>query len=165
VPLTIILSLMSLLLAVGDIPFLGLPCPCDTNKPASALWDGHTAKPFLERFSRQCLSRWLAEDSGHGDFSEYHVRFHYSRRALEKCPCGRIASRGHFFPCPLATFNNPLASRLNPRAFWFSSTIHVQGLPDRALGPGLGCRHGAPYPNIETPPLPPPYAITVPQGY
>jgi hypothetical protein len=28
--LTIILSLVSLVLAVGDIPFLGLPCPCDT---------------------------------------------------------------------------------------------------------------------------------------
>ena len=27
VPLTIILSLVSLSLAVGDIPFLGLPCP------------------------------------------------------------------------------------------------------------------------------------------
>jgi hypothetical protein len=29
--LIIILSLVSLVLAVGDIPFLGLPCPCDTD--------------------------------------------------------------------------------------------------------------------------------------
>ena len=28
-PLTIILSLVSLVLAVGDLPFLELPCPCD----------------------------------------------------------------------------------------------------------------------------------------
>jgi hypothetical protein len=32
VPLTIILSLVSLVLVVGDIPFLELPCPCDTNQ-------------------------------------------------------------------------------------------------------------------------------------
>ena len=90
------------------------------NKPASALWDGHTAKPFLERFSRQCLSRWLAEASGHGDFSEYHVRFNHPRGALKECPCGRVVFRGHFFSCPLAIFNNPLAGRLDLRAFWTS---------------------------------------------
>ena len=87
------------------------------NKPP---WDGHTAKPYLESFSRQCLSRWLAEASGHGDSLDYHVRFNYPLEAIKESPCGRVMFRSHFFSCPLTTFNNPLAGRLDPRAFRFS---------------------------------------------
>ena len=88
------------------------------NKPPSARWDGHTAKPFLEKFSRQCLARWLAEASGRGDFLEYHVRLNHPPEAVRECPCGRAVPRGHFFSWPLTTFNNSLAGRLDPRAFW-----------------------------------------------
>jgi hypothetical protein len=35
VSFTIILSLVSLVLAVGDTPFLGLPCPCNYSLPSS----------------------------------------------------------------------------------------------------------------------------------
>jgi len=91
-----------------------------TNKPPSACWAGHSAKPFLKRFSRQCLSRWLAEVSGHGDFLEYHTRFNHPPEAVKKCPCGAVASRGHFSSCPLVSLDNPLAGRMDSRAFWSS---------------------------------------------
>ncbi|EGS17101.1 uncharacterized protein CTHT_0074300 [Thermochaetoides thermophila DSM 1495] len=90
------------------------------NRHPSARWSGHSAKPFLEEFYRQCPSRWLAEASGHGDFLEYHTRFNHSQEAIRECPRGGVVSRSHFFSCPLTSFNNPLAGRLDPRAFWSS---------------------------------------------
>ena len=65
----------------------------------------------------KCLARWLAEASGHGDFLEYHTRFNHSQEAIKECPRGGVVSRSHFFSCPLTSFNNPLAGRLDPRAF------------------------------------------------
>ncbi|EGS20156.1 uncharacterized protein CTHT_0046630 [Thermochaetoides thermophila DSM 1495] len=107
------------------------------NKPASALWYGHKAKPFLEKFSRQCLSRWLAEASGHGDFTGYH--------------CLEITS----FTCPLATFANPLAGRLDPRAFWFSFQLFVSRASQIELWARLGMPpRGALIPTLDDPPLP-----------
>jgi len=84
------------------------------NRPPSARWNRHSAKPFLEKFSRQCLSRWLAESSGHGDFLKYHTRFNHSPEANKERPCGGAVSRSHFFSCPLTSFNNPLVGRLDP---------------------------------------------------
>ena len=113
------------------------------------------SQPFLEKFSRKCISRWLAEASGHGDFLEYHARFNHSPKAIKECPCGGVVSRGHFFSCPLTSFNNPLARRLDPRAFWSSFQLFVQGLPGRILGASLGRCHRASY-LITTPPSLPP---------
>jgi len=119
----------------GIRAWLGLPSPSlkkrrvpptdmhrlwQANRSSSARWSGHSAKPFLEKFSRQCLSRWLAEASGHGDFLEYHTRFNHPPEAIKECPCGAMVSRGHFFSCPLISFNNPLAGRL---ALWSSSGL------------------------------------------
>ena len=57
----------------------------ETNKTPWALWDGHSTKLFLENFSRQCLSRWLGEASGHGDFQEYHVQFNHPLEDINEC--------------------------------------------------------------------------------
>ncbi|EGS22258.1 uncharacterized protein CTHT_0017770 [Thermochaetoides thermophila DSM 1495] len=88
----------------GFSPDMG-SCGGQTNP--SSQWDWHTARPFLERFSRQCLARWLSEASGHGDFLEYHVQFNHPPEAIKSCPCGRVISRGHFSACTLTTLKNP----------------------------------------------------------
>jgi hypothetical protein len=45
------------------------------------------------------------------------------RVPIKTCPCGSIISRGHFLRCPLASFNNPMAGRLDPKAFWHSHQL------------------------------------------
>jgi len=118
----------------------------------SAQWDGHTARPFLERFSRQCLARWLAEASGHGDFLEYHVRFNHPPEAIKSCPCGWVVSRGHFFACPLNTFNNPLAERLDSRAFWLSFQLFKSRASQiELLGQAYDAATGQPIPTLRPP--------------
>jgi len=63
--------------------------------------------------------------------------------------------RSYFF-CPLTTFNNPLAGRLDPGAFWPSFQLfRSRPSPNRALRPGLGRRYKASYPNVSPPGSPP----------
>jgi hypothetical protein len=93
-----------------------------TNQPPSACWAGHNAKPFLERFSRQCFSRWLTEASGHGDFLVPYA-LQPPAGGCQNCPRGAVVSRGHFSSCPLVSLDNPLAGRMDPRAFWSSSCV------------------------------------------
>jgi len=94
-----------------------------SNKPQSSLWDGPSAKPFLALFDRKCLARWVAEAPGHGDFQEYRLRFNHPPSAIKTRPSGSMAPRGHFLRCPLSSFSNHMAGRLDPRAFWHSHLL------------------------------------------
>ncbi|KAJ3495022.1 hypothetical protein NLG97_g3691 [Lecanicillium saksenae] len=47
---------------------------------------------------RRALSHLLTARSQHGDFAEYHERFHPGQATLE-CPCGRQKSPTHIFYC------------------------------------------------------------------
>lgn len=47
---------------------------------------------------RPLLARLLAARSGHGDFADYHERFHHDNATLA-CSCGRRKSPKHLFYC------------------------------------------------------------------
>jgi len=94
------------------------------NKPASCLWDGWSSKSFLE-IPRQVLGRWIQEVSGHGDFAEYHQRFGHPPEATKTCMCGQAVRRGHLSVCPIATWGNPDATRLDARAFYKTFNLYL----------------------------------------
>lgn len=47
--------------------------------------------------ARNTLSKLIAARSGHGDFKQYHVRFHHY--SFDSCECGSPTSPEHFFFC------------------------------------------------------------------
>jgi ribonuclease HI len=53
----------------------------------------------LLSIDRGALGRILAARSQHGDFADYHTRFHHED-ALLTCSCGRRKSPLHFYFCP-----------------------------------------------------------------
>ncbi|KAI0996303.1 hypothetical protein K3495_g11875 [Podosphaera aphanis] len=54
----------------------------------------------LARLSRRALGSLFAARSGHGDFANYHRRFHHDS-ALLTCTCGDEKTPDHFFFCRL----------------------------------------------------------------
>ncbi|ODM17233.1 hypothetical protein SI65_07632 [Aspergillus cristatus] len=59
---------------------------------------GLEKRPPELHLSRPALGRLLAARSGHGDFTEYHVRFKHDD-ALLTCSCGRRKEPFHFYFC------------------------------------------------------------------
>jgi len=119
--------------------------------PVGPLGRAHSEAVSRE-LSRQCFAQWLAEASGHGDVVEYHVRFKHPPGAFKQCSCGQLVSKGNFFSCPLTTFNNPLAERLDYRALRFS----FQLFQSRASQIELLCQafdaaRGQPIPSLRPP--------------
>ena len=74
-------------------------------------------------------------------------------------PCYLLFDSLGFFSCPLAFFNNPLAGRLDPRAFWssfqlFKSRAYKVKLWGQAWDASTG--HPIPLPRLPRSPLPSP---------
>jgi len=92
VPLTIILSLVSLVLAVGDIPFLGLPCPCDSQGPGS----GDSFSKTLRELSQVDCLLMLSEVGPHRldeiGFSQQQERHIYTSLSALMLQIIRMAS-------------------------------------------------------------------------
>ena len=63
--------------------------------------------------------------SGHGDFAGYHQRFGHSPEAIKTCTCGQVVRRGHLDVCPIATWGNPDATRLDARAFYKTFNLYL----------------------------------------
>jgi len=95
------------------------------NKPASCLWDGWSSKGFLE-LPRHVLGRWIQEVSDHGDFAEYHRRFGHPPEAIKTCMCSQVVRRGHLGMCPIATWGNPDAARLDARVFHKTFNLYLR---------------------------------------
>lgn len=58
----------------------------------------HEKSKDLLSIPRGVLGRVLAARSQHGDFAEYHARFHH-KDALLTCSCGKRKSPLHFYFC------------------------------------------------------------------
>lgn len=55
-------------------------------------------KPPELSLPRHLLHKLIASRTGHGDFAEYHRRFHHNEANLE-CSCGHETSPTHFVRC------------------------------------------------------------------
>lgn len=77
----------------------------------ASYWEGHAPTayrnlkiqmshkiPFELRLRRSRLGYLIAARTGHGDFAEYHRRFHHEDADL-LCRCGDEKSQTHFFTC------------------------------------------------------------------
>jgi len=76
---------------------------------------GHSRASW--NFLKHVLGRWIQKVSGHGDFAEYHQLFGHPPEAIKTCTWDQVVRRGHLGVCPIATWGNPDAIRLNARAF------------------------------------------------
>ena len=123
----------------------------EASKAAERLWplvapDSYTdlMVPYGPRSSVLSIRRLeagciLAIRSGHGDFADYHVRFHYNN-ALLYCLCGKRKSPLHFYFCckgkATKTFPGPPSNNLhwllctktgiNKLAKWFTDSCFYQ---------------------------------------
>jgi len=124
--------------------------PTNLPRPAGL---GKVSNHSLKKFSRQCLLRWLAEPSGHGDFLEYFMHFNHPPEAVKKCPCGAVVSRGHFSPALL--FLLTTHSREGGWALWSSgppsnsSDLESPG-PNSGGSPRTLPSDGSPSPHIHS---------------
>lgn len=67
--------------------------------------------PVELHLPRATVFRLLAARSGHGDFAEYHERFHHEDATLD-CSCGNRKARLHFAECPLTRRKDLLFPRI-----------------------------------------------------
>ena len=95
--------------------------------------------------------RILAIRSGHGDFADYHTRFHHED-ALLYCSCGKKKSPLHFYFCRKGKAATPLPgppskklqwllctnAGINKLAKWITDTRFYQEIcPEHRRGPVL----------------------------
>jgi len=126
-----------------------------TNKPPSAYWAAHSAKPFLERFSRHCLLRWFAEASGHGDFLEYHMRFNHPPEVV------KVSLQGQWSP---GDMSSPALLFLSITHAWEGWALGPSDPPSNSSnlesprpnsGGSLRTLPGNGFPSLHIQPLPP----------
>ncbi|KAI0994174.1 hypothetical protein K3495_g14007, partial [Podosphaera aphanis] len=69
--------------------------------------------PELASLDRRTLGLIIAARTGHGDFADYHRRFHHEDALLE-CTCGEEKTPDHFFFCQLGRLRARLDGPRHP---------------------------------------------------